>query len=218
MRMPGRMLLLGVGLAVALTAAGAGSAAGAEAVLPRGSWSIGAQAAYAILDMGDLRGVLGAVSGSDYEKLDRAAEGALDVRYALRKEFFLGLEGGYLRGEAEDRTGAREAVAVHGVPLQVIGGATVAHSEDLAARVVAGIGVLFGGLDSGSESLGSGVGLLTCLGAEAEWRAGRGFAVTAQALAREAKVSRPGDLDYDLDFSGGSLRLGVRLYLGGRPE
>jgi hypothetical protein len=213
------MLMGATCLATALGAATAGRAVAADAVLPRGRWSVGAQAAYALLDMSDLDAALRTTSGSEYEELSSGWEGALDVRYAVRKEFFVGLEGGYLRGEAEDRSGTRDAVAVSGVPLQVIAGGTVTRSGELAARIFAGIGVLLGGeVATGGESLGSGAALLTSLGGEVELRLAPGLAVTAQTLARQAKVSQPGDLDFDLDFSGGSLRLGVRAYLGGQPE
>jgi hypothetical protein len=218
MRVPGP-ILFGVACLVGAAVLGVarpGSAAAVDAELPRGSWSAGALGAYAILDMSDLNAALQASSGSDFEELGHGWEGALDVRYAFRKEFFVGLEGGYVHGEAEDRALARDPVEVGGVPLQVIAGGTVGRSGDLAVRIVAGIGVLLGGgVATGGETLASGTGLLTSLGGEAELRLARGFAVTAQALARQAKVSEPGDLGYDLDFSGGSLRLGVRGYWGG---
>jgi hypothetical protein len=198
---------------------GPGPAAAAEAGLPRGTWSAGLHGAYAILDMQELESALAATPGADFEPPDRAREVAVDVRYAFRPEFFLGLEGGYLRGEAEDRAGTREPVTVSGVPLQVIGGGTVGRWDDLAVRIVVGLGVLLdGALASGGETLGSGTGFLATLGGEAEVRLAPAWALSAQAVARSAQVSAPGDLAYELDFSGASLRLGVRTYFGGgRP-
>jgi len=214
------ILIGGVGLAaLAAGPAGPGPAGAAEAVLPRGAWSAGLHGAYALLDMADLESALAATPGADFAAPDRAWEGSLDARYAFRPEFFVGVEGGYLRGEAEDRSGVREPVIVSGVPLQLIGGGTIGRWDDLAVRIVGGLGVLLdGAVATGGETIASGTGFLATLGGEAEVRLAPGWALSAQALARSAKVTEPGGLGYDLDFSGASLRLGVRAYPGGaRP-
>lgn len=203
---------------LALSLAPAPASAGAVAEFPRGSWSVGAQGAYAILRMEDVNTVLRQVessTGARYDDLRRGWEGSLDVRYAFRDGFFVGLEGGYLRGRVTDETGTRGPVEVAGVPLQLIGGGAIGGPSDLVVRVVAGLGVLAGGTltDQGRETA-SGTGFLTSLGGELEFRLAPTVALTAQALARQAKVMTPGELDYDLDFTGGSFRVGVRGYFG----
>jgi hypothetical protein len=221
MRNGARRFVLGAASAtvVLVVCAGPGAAAPPVASFPQGGWSAGAQGGYALYNMKDLNAALTAASGSDYEELKHGWEGVVDVRYAFRRDLFVGLEGGYTRGSADDLTGTRGTAVVSGVPLQVIAGGAIGRPSDLALRIVAGLGVILdGGLTAGGEDLGSGTGLLTSLGAEVELRITPAFAVTAQALVRQAKVSDPGALDYDLDFSGGSVRLGARGYFGGGAQ
>jgi hypothetical protein len=189
---------------------------------PPGGWSVGAQGAYALITMGDVNRVLttlDATEDSRYGKLKHAWEGAVDARYAFRERLFVGLEGGYLRGRATDPSGTLGRLEVSGVPIQLIGGGTVGRPTRMTARVVVGVGVVVSGKlgGEGGPSV-SGTGFLTSLGGEFEYRVAPSLAVTAQALVRQAKVSKPGDLGYDLDFTGASFRAGVRGYFGGHPR
>ncbi len=206
--------------AVLALATWAGSAAAfTSAAVPRGAWSVGAQGAYAILSMGDLNANIhtsNSILGTRFEDLKHGWEGALDVRYAFRDGLFVGAEGGYLRGRTEDQSGEAGRIWASAVPLQVIGGGAVGRPTQWSARVVVGIGVLVAGKFEALGRSATGVGFLTSLGGEVEYRVAPSLALAGQALVRQAKVSKPDNLDYDVDFTGASFRLGVRGYFGGR--
>ncbi len=204
---------------VALASWAGPAAAFTTAAFHRGAWSVGAQGAYAILSMGDVNTTIHTINsdrGTRFEDLKHAWEGALDVRYAFRDGLFIGAEGGYLRGHTEDQGGAGGRIWGGAVPLQVIGGAAVGRPTQWGARVVVGIGALVAGKLEALGLSASGVGFLTSLGGEVEYRVTPSLALAGQALVRQAKVSKPGNLDYDVDFTGASFRLGVRGYFGGR--
>jgi hypothetical protein len=89
----------------------------------------------------------------------------------------------------------------------------------MTGRLVVGVGVLLSGKLSDEEGgSASGTGFLTSLGGEFEYRLAPPLGFAVQALVRQVKVSKPGALGFDLDFTGASFRAGLRGYFGGRPR
>jgi hypothetical protein len=213
-------LVAGALVVVAGTAAWPSApACAARAELPRGAWSVGAHGGYALVAMEDLNRALGQPPPAPQfsDELKHAWEGTLDVRYGLPDEFFLGLEAGWLRGAVTSEAPALQEVEVTGVPVQLVAGKALALPSETVVRVLAGAGaVVAGRLEAGGSQSYSGAGFLASIGGELEYRLAPAWALTAQALARQAKVKEPGGLGYDLDFTGAIFRAGVRGYFGGR--
>lgn len=189
----------------------------AMATFPAHSVSVGARGGLAYLSMTDVNDLLrlrDTETGSRFEDLHRAWEGSLDVRYALTDKFFLGLEGGVLRGRAHDR-GSTSELRVSGVPIALHAGLVVDQSNSVSVRALAALGVMAAAkLEEPGVGKVDGMAFLGYVGAELEVRAASSLGLTLQALVRSAMLARPDDSPYDVDFSGGAVRAGLSTYWG----
>jgi hypothetical protein len=196
------------------------AARAADAVLPKGAWSVGAQGGLSFFSMGDVNDILiiqNQLQGTRWEELHQGWEATGDVRYAVEPKFFLGLEAGVIRGTAHDQNSSDELRA-SGTAVVAQGGATVDASGPVAVRVLAGLGGLFG---AGIEVPGSfhidDSAFLGYAGLEVEVRVMEKLGLTAQGLARTCRMSQPDGAPYDIDFTGGTVRAGLRTTFGGIP-
>jgi hypothetical protein len=191
---------------------------------PRGSWSVGAHGGIAFFTMADVNDILTAenvTTGSRFDELKTGWEAMGDVRYAVSHHFFVGVEAGRLAGASEDRSGSGGRVEVSGTQVAAIVGGSLEGRSDVALRLFGELGVLANGrLEDVEVAVGevSGSAFLGSLGGEVEYRVVPALALTVQGVARTARVSRPQGYPYDLDFSGGSVRGGLRAYWGGGPR
>ena len=189
----------------------------------QGALSVGAFGSYEILRLKDLNtqiDVYNSVNGTRLNDLYNGFGGLAEVRYAFWRKVTLGAELGYFRGTSDDPVKG-ERIEVSGVPLAFTVGWIVHEERRLAVRFVAGLGYLFDGTfhliaeDGGSASESD---FLFQIGGELEWRPTTALGVAVQGLARQANVQRPAGFATELDFSGGSVRVGLRGYWGGRDE
>jgi hypothetical protein len=206
-------------LALAAAALHAAPATAQESLFPRGAFSVGAQGGYALFSMGQINDqirIINTINGTDFEELDSGWDFAGDVRYAVTDVYFVGVEAGTLRGETNSDSLDRSFEA-SAVPVVLIGGGGVTNAESgIAFRIIGGLGALLNGtFEQAGTGEVSGSAFLFQLGGEFEYRPSRAFGATVQAMVRQSKVSKPDGAPYDLDFSGGSARLGLRLYFGG---
>jgi hypothetical protein len=202
---------------VALLIAGAPASDAALATFPAHSVSVGARGGLAYLSMSDVNDLLrlrDTETGSRFEDLHRAWEASFDVRYALTDKFFLGLEGGVLRGRARDR-GSASQLRVSGVPVVLQGGLVVDQSNNVSVRALAGLGVMAAAkLEEPGVGKVDGTAFVGYVGAELEVRAASSLGLTLQALVRSSMLARPDDAPYDVDVSGGAVRAGLSTYWG----
>jgi hypothetical protein len=204
-------------VAALVVACAPAAAQAALATFPAHSVSVGARGGLAYLSMSDVNDLLrlrDTESGSRFEDLHRAWEASLDVRYALTDKFFLGLEGGVLRGRAHDRGSASELRA-SGVPVVLHGGLVVDQSDAVCVRALAGLGVMVASaLEEPGVGKVDGTAFVGYVGGEIELRVASALGLTLQGLARSAMLARPDDAPYDVDFSGGAVRAGLSTYWG----
>ncbi len=180
---------------------------------------MGAAAGYSVLQMQDVNSLIDAVNqqnGTRYNDLDSGYELLGEIRYALTSGVFLGAEAGTLKGHTEDPVEGG-TIEVSGAPIVVTAGWAFHDEPGISVRLLGGLGVL---LDGTFREIGvgevSGTGFLLDIGGEIEWRPAQGLGLSVQGLARQALVERPTGFLADLDFSGGTFRLGMRAYFGGR--
>jgi len=199
---------------------GAGCAAADPASFGKGAWSVGVNGGIAFLTMTDVNDQIrieNFSTQSQFEELHQGGEWTADARYAVAKNWFLGVESGSISGVSHDKAGTSE-LRVRGTPLVVQGGGTIDQSGMVAVRGFAALGAL---VNARFEEPGvgkvEGTAFMGYVGAELEVRFLGPVALTAQGLARSAMVSHPENAPYNVDFSGGSIRGGVRATFGGAP-
>jgi len=202
---------------LALVLATSASAGSAIAEFPRGTFSIGGQAGIVYMTMGDVNDILAsrnAAEGTRFDDLKRGWEALGDVRYAATDRLFVGLEAGRIAGASDDPTeGGR--VEVSGTQVAALFGGGFGDRSDVVFRLFGELGVLASAkLEEVGVDQVKGSAILGSLGGEVEYRIVPAIGLTAQGVVRTARVSRPDNVSYDLDFSGGSLRVGLRAYWG----
>ena len=196
----------------------------APATFNKGSVSIGIGGGLALISMDDVtnqNNIRDQAFQTQWEEFGTAPEVTADIRYAIVNKFFLGLEGGYFRATIHEPTGNDPLGATSSeascVPLVFIAGWSTTPDGNVVFRVLGGLGALINGklVDDRGKSL-SGTGAIAQVGGEVEWRAFSQGALAVEGLVRSAKVVEPEGALFDLDFSGGSLRLMLRGYFGGK--
>lgn len=207
---------------MALGLAGAtGRAEGASGPVRAGSFMVGGSVAYATLQLQELNTLIDNInrsSGTRYDDLNEAYEFTGEVRYAVSRRVSLGLEGGYLKGSSEDPVNGG-TIEVTGMPFAATVAWRVHDEPGLSIRILGGLGVMahatFREVSVGEVSASD---IMANIGGELEWRPVQALGLSAQIVARRANVDRPEGFLTDLDFSGGSFRLGLRGYFGGHAQ
>jgi hypothetical protein len=198
-----------------------------EPVFPKGGFSVGVTGGISIIQMDDINRFIQISNTTENTRFDEFGTGwevSADVRYALSKKIFLGLEAGYIWDESEDPlSGAR--LKTYGYPVLLTLGHSTKPDGSVVFRFLGGIGLLVNGtLDNFRGNTLQGTGFMGQLGGEVELRLLPAFGLTLVGVARTAKVADPEDTSsgmaspFDLDFSGAGLRLGLRGYIGGGRE
>jgi hypothetical protein len=217
-------LVLGAVLASAVLGGGASPAHAAGGPVRRGSFALGGAIGYAALQLQDLNALIDAINQSNmtrYNDLNGATEFVGEVRYAVWSRVSLGLEAGYLKGTSDDPVEGGE-IQITAIPVAATVAWTVHDEPGISVRLLGGMGAMVNATFSEFSETGggdvSGSSFLVDLGVEIEWRPVRAIGISGQAIARSANVENPDGFLTDLDMSGGSFRLGMRGYFGGRPE
>jgi hypothetical protein len=215
-------LLIALG-AVPLPASDAGAS---EPVFPRGGFSVGVSGGVAILQMEKVNNFLEIRNTTEDLRFDQFSTGwdvEIDVRYAVSSKIFFGLQGGRIWAKSEDPISG-ERLEVSGNPLLLIAGISTQPDAGIVFRFVGGMGVLLNGqLKNNYGAELNGTGFQAQLGGELELRVTPAIGLALQGVARSAEVADPEDAQtgnpgIDLDFSGGTVMLGVRGYFGGKRE
>jgi hypothetical protein len=195
-----------------------GVSAAAEARFGKGAWSVGANGGIAFLAMGDINDqirIRNAVDLTRFEEIHHGSEWSADVRYGVAKKYFVGIESGGISAVSHDQAGTGE-LRVAGTPAVVLGGTTIDVSGAVAVRALAGLGAL---LNARFEEPGAGkvegTGFLGYLGGEIEIRVAGALGLVGQGIVRGALLQHPENAPYDVDFSGGTFRGGLRATFGG---
>src|SRR5262249_2055821 len=143
-------------------------------------------------------------------------EWSVDVRYGIAERYFLGVETGHLSAISHNQAGPGE-LKVSGTPIVLLGGTNIDVSGVVAVRGLAGAGAL---LHARFQEPGAGevegTAPLGYLGGELEVRVAKGLGFYGQAIVRGAMLKQPEGAPYNLDFSGGTIRGGVRVTFGGK--
>lgn len=188
-----------------------------EARFGKGAWSVGATGGIAWLSMSQLNEQIrlrNAADNSDFEEIHQGGEWSADVRYGVAKKYFVGIETGGISAVSHDRSGTGE-LRVHGTPVAALGGTTVDLSGAVAVRFLAGVGALANArFEEPGVGKVQGTAFLGYLGGEVEIRLGAGIGLVAQGLGRGALLQHPDNAPYDVDFSGGTIRGGLRATFG----
>ena len=189
-----------------------------EARFGKGSWSLGATGGIAFLSMSMVNEqihIRNAADKSAFEEIHQGSEWSADIRYGVAKKYFVGIETGGISAVSHDASGTGE-LRVRGTPVAVLGGTTVDVSGGVAVRFLAGVGAL---VNARFEEPGvgkvEGTALLGYLGGEVEFRLGAGIGLVGQGFGRGALLQHPDGAPYDVDFSGGMIRGGLRATFGG---
>jgi len=205
-------------LALILLGAASSGAHAVEARFDKGAWSVGASGGVTFLSMNDLNtqiNLLNAAELTRFEEFHHGSEWAVDVRYAVAKRYFLGLESGHLSAVSHDQAGTGE-LEVSGTPVVLVGGMNIDVSGMVAVRGLAGAGALLHGrFEEPGAGKVEGTAPLGYLGGELEVRVAKGLGLYGQAIVRGAMLKEPEGAPYDLDFSGGTIRGGLRATFGG---
>lgn len=216
----GRVGTLCASLALCAIALGSAPAEASEP-LRRGTLSVGVLGSYDILRLQDLNtqiDIYNQVTGTRLDDLNDGLGVLGEVRYAFWRKVSLGLELGYFSGSSDDPVYG-ERIEVSGVPFAVTVAWAVHEERNLSVRFLSGLGYLFDGTFrqvGGREANES--DFLFQIGGELEWRPVTMLGLSVQGLARQANVQQPAGFATDLDFSGGSIRAGIRGHWGGHDE
>lgn len=204
---------------VLLCATAVASRAGPEARFDKGAWSVGAHGGFTFLAMSDLNTQINLRNAAEltrFEEIHHGSEWSADVRYAVAKRYFLGVESGRISGVSHDQAGEGE-LDVSGTPVVLLGGMSIDVSGMVAVRALAGAGAL---VHARFEEPGAGkvegTAPLGTLGGEIEVRVAPMVGLVGQAIVRGALLQHPEGAPYDIDFSGGAFRGGLRLTFGGQ--
>ena len=195
--------------------------ASASKPLRQGTLSVGILASYDLLRLQDLNTQIDIYNQETGTRLNDLTDGVGvlgEVRYAFWRKVSLGVELGYFSGASDDPVYG-ERIEVSGVPFSVTVGWLVYEENDLSFRVLSGLGYLFDGTFrqvGGREASES--DFLFQIGGELEWRPVTMVGLSLQGLARQANVQQPAGFATDLDFSGGTIRAGIRGHWGGHDE
>ena len=207
-------------LAVLLLCAVVARSDAADAKFPQGAWSVGVSGGIAFLTLADINQqirILNATELTRFEEIHHGGEWSADVRHALGKNFFLGVEAGGLSAVSHDQAGTDE-LRVRGTPAALAFGTAIDASGGVVVRVLGGLGAL---LDARFEEPGAGqvngTAFLAHVGGEIEVRVTHGLGLAATGLIRSARLTHPDNAPYDVDFSGGAVRAGLRYTFGGKP-
>jgi hypothetical protein len=190
----------------------------AEAQFGKGAWSVGVNGGVAYLAMGDLNDQVrlrNAAELSRFEEIHEGGEWSADVRYGVAKKYFVGIESGGISAVSHDQAGTGE-LRVRGTPAVLLGGTAIDVSGAVAVRGLAGLGAL---LNARFEEPGAGkvegTAFLGYLGGEIEIRVAGSLGLVGQAIVRGALLQHPENAPYNVDFSGGTIRGGLRATFGG---
>jgi hypothetical protein len=208
-------------LAALLLALAPQAARAADASFGKGAWSVGAGGGIAFLAMGDINDQIRLTNAADltrFEEIHHGGEWSADVRHGLANNFFLGLESGGISAVSHDQAGTDE-LRVRGTPIVLLAGWTVDVSGSVAVRFLGGLGALVNArFEEPGKGRVEGTAPLGTLGGEIEVRIGPTIGVVGQGIARTAKLAQPDNAPYDVDFSGGTIRGGLRVTFGGSHE
>jgi hypothetical protein len=196
----------------------AAPAAAAEATFGKGAWSVGANGGITFVAMDDINtqiDIRNSIEFTRFDQIHQGGEWSADVRYGVAKRYFVGVESGHLSAVSHDQAGPGE-LHVSGTPVVVLGGMNVDLSGMVAVRALAGAGAL---LHARFEEPGAGqlegTAPLGYLGGEIEVRVAPTVGLVGQGIVRGALLKHPQGAPYDLDFSGGTIRGGLRVTFGG---
>lgn len=220
-RVCGGVLLL---LLAALPAFLVGDAWSTEATFNKGSFSVGAGVGLALLRMEEVNDFLDSQDRekmSQFSELNQGLEVLGDVRYAVLDQFFIGLQGSYIRAETKDAI-SDSSLIVYGYPILLTAGYSMKPDDSLVFRFIGGMGVIVNGT---LEFTGSGInlggtGFAAEFGGEAEFRVFPAMGISVSGMVRTAMIEEAGVEPFilDLDFSGASFRAMIRGYFGGRKD
>jgi hypothetical protein len=213
--------------AIPMTLAGilaiAPAAGASEPIFPKGGFSVGVSGGVAIVQMDQINQFLqfrNLQEGTRFDEFSTGWDVEIDVRYAVTRKLFFGLQGGRIWAKTEDPiTG--EQLDASGNPLLLIAGTSTRPDGGIVFRFVGGIGAMLNG--QLKNNLGvelNGTGFMGQLGGELELRLAPAIGLSLQGVARTAQVTDPvdaqtGGVGFNIDLSGASILLGIRGYFGG---